>query len=70
MRRTEITPNGLATYHEPTFRTYAPETRTNAQGETITIQLCEEWLGGRWEGFVSVLTPQSLRRSHIRRHRP
>jgi hypothetical protein len=53
MKRTEQTANGLATYSDPTFRTYAPETVVE-DGKVITLQLCEEWVGGRWEGFISI----------------
>ncbi len=55
MKRTEQTANGLATYHSPDFRTYAPETVVE-DGKVIVLQLCEEWVEGRWEGFISILS--------------
>ena len=53
--KTEMTPNGLATYSEPTFRTYEPESVQDEQGRTVLMQLCEEWVASRWEPFFSVI---------------
>jgi hypothetical protein len=54
MERTEQTANGLATYSCPDFRTYAPETVVE-DGKVVVLQLCEELVEGRWEGFISIL---------------
>jgi hypothetical protein len=62
MAHTEMTPNGLATYHAPDFRTYAPE-GTMRGGERIIYQLCESFEGGKWEGFVSIKMPKALRKA-------
>ena len=43
------------TYHEPTFRTYEPETVREANGSVVVMQLCEELVGGRWEPFYSII---------------
>lgn len=51
----EITANGLATYSEPTFRTYEPKTVERGDGTAITMQLCEELVEGRWEAFYSII---------------
>jgi hypothetical protein len=51
---TEQTPNGLATYHERTFRTYAPESAISEYGTVLVTQLCEEYVDGRWEPFMSI----------------
>lgn len=56
--RTEQTPNGLATYHSPDFRTYAPETVTEPDGTAVVLQLCEELVEGRWEGFIAILAQE------------
>jgi hypothetical protein len=53
---TEQTPNGLATYIEPTFRTYEPEWLTESNGVTVIMQLCEELVEGRWEAFYSIIS--------------
>jgi hypothetical protein len=53
--KTEQTANGLATYSEPTFRTYEPYTVTESDGTAVTLQLCEDLVEGRWEPFVSVV---------------
>lgn len=58
-KRTEQTANGLATYSDPTFRTYAPETVVEG-GKVIVLQLCEEWSEGRWEGFISILREEPI----------
>jgi hypothetical protein len=51
---TEQTIDGLATYHEPTFRTYAPKwVTTDNPGEEVLIQLCETYECGRWESFYT-----------------
>jgi len=42
------------TYHEPTFRTWPPERRTCRDGTQVTIIVCEELVGGRWEPFCSI----------------
>ena len=42
------------TYHEPTFRTWPPERRTGRDGTQVTIIVCEELVGGRWEPFCSI----------------
>ena len=55
-RRTEQTPNGLATYDGDDFRTYAPETVVEEDGRVVVLQLCEELVEGRWEGFVAFLS--------------
>jgi hypothetical protein len=62
MPRTEHTPNGLATYLSADFRTYAPQV-TVRQGQRLVTQLCEEWIGGRWEGFITVKPPKALRQA-------
>lgn len=54
--QTEQTPNGLATYHEPTFRTYEPEWCRESNGVTVIMQLCEELVEGRWEAFYSIIS--------------
>lgn len=53
--RTEMTPSGLATYSEPTFRTYEPITTMREDGTMVTMQLCEDLVEGRWEPFYSVI---------------
>lgn len=55
---TEMTANGLATYSEPTFRTYEPITVADERGMLVTMQLCEDLVGGRWEPFYSLLNRQ------------
>jgi hypothetical protein len=57
--RTEQTPNGLATYDGRDFRTYAPQTVTE-DGMRTTLQLCEELIEGRWEGFVSIVSRERV----------
>ena len=37
------------------FRTYTPEVVKDSFGNTIKIQLCEELIDGRWEGFYATL---------------
>jgi hypothetical protein len=51
------------TYHEPTFRTWPPERRTCRDGTQVTIIVCEELVGGRWEPFCSI-------HEHPRRSQP
>jgi hypothetical protein len=52
---TETTAYGLATYHEPTFRTYAPEwVKAQSRSEEVLMQLCETYECGRWESFYSI----------------
>lgn len=58
--RTEQTPNGLATYSSPDFRTYAPEAVVE-HGKVVVLQLCEELVEGRWEGFISILRERPAR---------
>lgn len=53
-RRTEQTPNGLATYHGSDFRTYAPQTVEDERGVTVVMQLCETLDGDRWEPFCAI----------------
>jgi hypothetical protein len=53
--KTEQTANGLATYSEPTFRTYAPERVLDSRGHFVTMQLCEELIEGRWEAFYAIV---------------
>jgi hypothetical protein len=36
-----------------TFRTLAP-TKAVVNGKPVLLTQCEEYVGGRWEGFVSV----------------
>jgi hypothetical protein len=60
VKRTEQTANGLATYSEPTFRTYAPEMIVK-NGWVIVTQLCEELVEGRWEGFISIVREEPVR---------
>lgn len=60
---TEITWNGLATYSEPTFRTYGPEVIVDEKlGQRITLQLCEDFVeeSGRWEPFYATLRREAL----------
>lgn len=53
---TEQTPTGLATYSEPTFRTYPPFWVENAErGVWLQMQLCETFEDGRWEPFATTL---------------
>lgn len=52
----EMTAHGLATYGEPTFRTYEPIRSTNERGETVVMQLCEDLVEGRWEPFYSTIS--------------
>ena len=52
--RTERTQYGLATYRDPTFRTYEPYTITGEKGQVITVQLCEELVRGCWRSSFSV----------------
>ncbi len=47
------------TYHEPTFRTWPPESVTRRDGTMMTTIVCEDLVDGRWEPFCS-----------IREHRP
>jgi hypothetical protein len=56
---TEQTPNGLATYHSPDFRTYQAKTYKR-DGKLIDLQLCEELdpESGRWEPFVSIVAEE------------
>jgi hypothetical protein len=54
---------GTPTYHEPTFRTYPPERMMGPNGVMLTMQLCEEYVGGRWERFYSCRTPKALRQA-------
>lgn len=56
--RTEVTPNGLATYITEDFRVYEPEACRSDEGTLRTIRLCEELVGGRWEGFYSVVAEE------------
>jgi hypothetical protein len=51
---TKQTINGLATYHEATFRTYTPESALSEYGTILVTQLCETLEGGRWEPFISI----------------
>jgi hypothetical protein len=37
------------------FRTYQPETVKGPDGKLHTLQLCEEWVEGRWEPFMAIL---------------
>jgi hypothetical protein len=57
--KTEQTPNGLATYLTDDFRVYEPETCRTDRGTLRTFRLCEELVGGRWEGFVSILSEEA-----------
>jgi hypothetical protein len=52
-RRTEQTAIGLATYHEPTYRTYAPEWVAAGPEQEVLLQLGEELVAGRWEPFCA-----------------
>ncbi|MFH1684068.1 MAG: hypothetical protein ABIA67_04215 [Candidatus Margulisiibacteriota bacterium] len=38
------------------FRQYEPEKVKDGRGKTITIQLCEECVEGRWESFYSIIS--------------
>lgn len=40
-------------YDDGTFRRY-PATRTTHAGKPYLICRCEELVGGRWEGFISM----------------
>ena len=53
--KTEQTPNGLATYSNPTFRTYEPEWVTGHDGRQVLMRVSEELVEGRWEPFISIV---------------
>ena len=38
---------------DPTFRMSEPELRIH-RGKTYAVRACEELVGGRWEGFISM----------------
>ena len=55
MHQTEWTALGLATYQHAHLRTYAAQWVDASRGERVLLQPCEEWIDGRWEGFISEL---------------
>lgn len=57
VKQTEMTANGLATYESWDFRTYEPRAYRNAEGRTVVMRLCEEFVpeSGRWEAFQSIV---------------
>lgn len=56
--KSELTTNGMATYLSDDFRVYEPETCSSHVGTIRTYRLCEELVGGRWEGFVSIVSEE------------
>ncbi len=52
--RRPASPTPQPTYHEPTFCTWPSERRTCRDGTQVTIIVCEELTGGRWEPFCSI----------------
>ena len=46
----------MPTHHEPTFRSWPPETLTGPAGKPVLVTLCEELdpESGRWEPFVTI----------------
>lgn len=55
---TKQTADGLATYWEPTFRTY-PRTWGSGPNDTWGwIQVCASLEGGKWESFVTFRVPK------------
>lgn len=51
------------------FRTEKPELVT-ARGGWRWIQGCDEWIGGRWEGFVSNRSPVFKTKAEALKHKP
>lgn len=51
---TEQTVHGLATYAEPTFRTYAPTWEVAPNGQRVLMRWCESYKDGRWVGFYLI----------------
>jgi hypothetical protein len=39
----------------PDFRVGPIETEVRDDGSTVTFQVCEELLDGRWEGFITII---------------
>lgn len=54
------------------FRTEKPKlVRTNRDGGGWQwIQGCDEWMGGRWEGFVAFRGPVYKKKATALKHRP
>ena len=44
------------------FRIYPPECVKDKNGNLIWIQICEEKVDGRWEGFVSLPSEKRLKK--------
>lgn len=43
------------TYLAPDFRVYPAFEAEDGKGNTILMQQCDEFIEGRWEGFVTIL---------------
>ena len=45
----------LMTYVSPDFRVGPVQTHTRDDGSTVRFQMCEQFLDGRWEGFITII---------------